>query len=114
MRYLFLIVVALTSGCDYLEARDIERTVRSHHRDPDATQFRGVKRCAPNSAIWQGEFNAKNGYGAYVGYQEFIYEDGSVYAVGDPSDGYVDALTRCTYAYTSHVERKLSSQSPTS
>ncbi|NBR31974.1 MAG: hypothetical protein EBS87_07520 [Sphingomonadaceae bacterium] len=125
LRYLFLIAAALLSGCDYMEARDIERTVRSHHRDPDATLFRGVTRCAPNSTIWQGEFNAKNAYGAYVGYQSFIYEDGkvttvsdgedyedgSIYTFGDSSDGYLDALTRCTNAYTSQIETRLRSRS---
>lgn len=47
--------------------------VRDKMKDPASVQFRNVKQVKYKSGMLLcGEFNAKNGYGAYTGYQPFI------------------------------------------
>lgn len=47
--------------------------VRDKMKDPGSVQFRNVKSLKYNGGVLLcGEFNAKNGYGAYTGYQPFI------------------------------------------
>lgn len=50
-----------------------EKAVRYNARDPDAVQFREVKRCSNDKAVIRGEYNGKNGYGAYAGFEPFYY-----------------------------------------
>lgn len=76
MKRAFAILVAATlSACGSAEA---ENAVRRQMMDPDATQFRNVEPCVADRTIWHGEFNSKNGFGAYTGFQPFFYENGQV------------------------------------
>ncbi|NMW18059.1 MAG: hypothetical protein HKK66_03335 [Chlorobiaceae bacterium] len=43
--------------------------VRRSLKDPESARFRNVHVCKGN--IVRGEFNAKNGYGGYSGYEKF-------------------------------------------
>lgn len=59
-------------------------------RDPESTEFRALVVRHPNCrsgtcvedpsgrAEVCGEYNAKNGFGGYVGYERFIYSDGKL------------------------------------
>lgn len=52
----------------------VKTDVISRFKDPDSVQYRDVKSVKDRSA-WKwyvcGEVNAKNGFGAYVGYDRF-------------------------------------------
>jgi len=41
--------------------------------DPDAAQFRDVRRCTGDRDVWRGEVNGKNRLGAFVGFKPFFY-----------------------------------------
>lgn len=62
--------------------------------DPDSVQFRGVRRCASEPALVTGEFNAKNAYGAYVGFQPFYYDRGGVLTLNEAT-AFGEATDRC-------------------
>lgn len=55
-----------------LSVAEAQQTVRSSMRDPEAVRFRGVRANRATGAVC-GWFNAKNGYGAYVGERPFVY-----------------------------------------
>lgn len=76
---------------------DAKSVISSKMRDPSSTLFQNVKvyRLGSDTTVC-GEFNAKNGFGAYVGYKKFYYRPGSsgvfqfVYEVNESgSYGYV-------------------------
>ncbi|HMO74139.1 MAG TPA: hypothetical protein PKD99_14100 [Sphingopyxis sp.] len=72
MRTAIAIVAALVlAGCDGAP----KDAVRSLVRDPDSTQFRYVQRCSHDRTVWRGDYNAKNGFGAYTGFQPFYYSE---------------------------------------
>lgn len=64
------------------ETRRAKEQVRSMMRDPASVQFRGVQIYRKKNVIRYvvcGEFNAKNGFGAYAGFKAFyIFSDGDV------------------------------------
>ena len=72
----------LLSGCNS-EQREAERAVSDRMRDPGSTQFKDVARCSADPNIWHGSFNAKNGFGAYSGFDPFYYENFRVVLLGD-------------------------------
>ena len=52
-----------------------EAAISENLKDPESTKFRNVtERKHPDGSFSRvcGEFNSKNGYGAYVGYQTFM------------------------------------------
>lgn len=59
-------------------------------KDPDAAKFRDVY-VVPNKATVCGEFNAKNGFGAYVGYKRFIVAPGGVFGIEDDGSMLIEA-----------------------
>lgn len=60
--------VALSSA-----KKEIERSIK----DPAAVQYRNLKLAKHSNFGYTvcGELNAKNGFGAYVGFKRFIYQD---------------------------------------
>lgn len=79
-----LVVATLASGCTDPFAAAKE-ALRHSMKDPDATQFREVAWCGKEGGPIEGEFNAKNSYGAYAGFERFYYADYSVGSdFGDP------------------------------
>lgn len=60
------------SACDSRIGR-AKDTVSRDMKDPASVQFRDVK--ATDAAVC-GEVNAKNSYGAYVGFRRFVVADG--------------------------------------
>lgn len=69
----------LSAGCDSLDplVRDAQEAVRRQLRDPGSAEFRDVRRCDKPNAV-QGEVNARNGFGGYVGFTPFLYVNGEV------------------------------------
>ena len=59
-------------------------TLANQMRDPGSTRFRGlyVSRSS-GEPILCGEFNSKNGYGAYAGFQPFVANDKGLAYFGD-------------------------------
>ncbi len=70
-KFLVLSCSLLLAGCNSRE-RDAKRRVAEVALDPAAVQFRNVHM----RGSWVcGEYNGKNRYGAYVGYQWFVVFD---------------------------------------
>lgn len=90
LRVITCLASLLLVGC---ESSRVEDAVRRQMRDPDATQFREVSRCPADNSVWRGEYNAKNGFGAYNGFQSFYYADGYVITAGQGD--ILAALHRC-------------------
>jgi len=54
-------------------------------KDPEATRFRNVRVKKGENGIVIGEFNAKNSFGGYVGYEKFYYDSKSKYKLSTES-----------------------------
>lgn len=63
-----LLIASLTS-CESAEVSSAKKYVADRMRDPSSVQFRNITR--GNDGAVCGEFNAKNGYGAYGGFKMF-------------------------------------------
>jgi hypothetical protein len=74
---------------------EIKQTVTANFKDPDSAKFRGllVFGADPESIITAcGEVNAKNSYGAYVGYKKF-FTIGTDFATVENEDNAEAVLT---------------------
>lgn len=76
MKRFFLLCAAVVIACASCAAEDpvittAKERISRQLRDPASVQFRNVER-HPKGAVC-GEYNAKNGYGAYVGFKPFGY-----------------------------------------
>lgn len=73
-KILFISVVAVTLvGCEkFQQEREAKKFIESYVRDPSSLQFK-------NTSGQCGEFNAKNGFGAYTGFDRYIYRNGTLY-----------------------------------
>ena len=82
----------LLAACNpHSEAEDAVRRIA---RDPDSVRFRDVIVCDKGQALTRGDFNAKNGFGAYNGFEPFFYAaDTGVVTAGDPQ--FSGLLERC-------------------
>lgn len=69
-----LAIAALTVTLIGCRPNPAEESVRQVFADPDSVQFRDVRKCAADSTLTTGVFNAKNAFGAYVGFQPFVVE----------------------------------------
>lgn len=89
-----IIVCAVAlAGCDNLpfgKIHDAKEKVRYQLNDGDSAKFREVRASAHFPGVICGEVNAKNGYGAYVGYKLFyLYQDiASIESVEDTETYY--------------------------
>lgn len=54
---------------------EAKRAVRERLKDPESARFRNVRvTLTPNNSVWiKGEYNAKNAFGGYVGFEKFVY-----------------------------------------
>lgn len=78
----FLLLGVLTFyGCDSKSVTEAKEVIEKDLKDPGSVEYRNILEYS--DSIVCGEYNAKNGYGAYVGYTEFIFYYGSV--VTNPS-----------------------------
>lgn len=96
-RSIVLAALAL-AGCDFDEVyspkiHDAKEGVRSRMRDPDSVNFRNVEICKGDRNVVIGDYNAKNGFGAYGGFESFAAE--GRYAAFWESSQYDDLLRRC-------------------
>ena len=65
-----LFTCALVLGCGQ-QASDAYRVIESQVKDPQNVQYREVR--TYNGGVVCGQFNAKNSFGAYVGFMQFVY-----------------------------------------
>ena len=71
-----------------------EEAVRAASLDPAATEFQDVGRCEKDRGIVTGKFNAKNAFGAYVGFQSFYWSaDGGLVLHEHPK--FSEMIDRC-------------------
>lgn len=77
------------------DTRAAKKTVRELLRDPDSGQFRNVRRIEAigGSSVVCGEFNGKNAFGAYGGFERFVY-------LADRKIVYVETLDDVMFART--------------
>jgi len=85
-------MLALT-GCSVSDNYKAETAVRSLMRDPESVQFQGVSRCGGDTNIWNGNYNAKNAFGAYTGFKPFYYDGQSVVLLENYN--FSNMTTRC-------------------
>jgi hypothetical protein len=73
-----LVAVALV-GCGSTELKNqAKAAVSANLRDPESVQFRNLtvgKTKANGAAYVCGEYNAKNGFGGYAGYERFMWDE---------------------------------------
>lgn len=70
-----LICLVALAACNS-QAREIEAAVSEKMKDPDSTKFRDIEPCSADPNVFTGEYNSKNGYGAYNGFKRFFYANG--------------------------------------
>ena len=70
---ILLVTLGLITGCSQAE-NNAENFVRERLKDPESANFRDlvVRQFKGKDAVC-GQVNAKNGFGAYVGFQKFVY-----------------------------------------
>jgi hypothetical protein len=73
-------------GCSVLEPdrKAAEDAVRATMKDPAAALFDYIASCSNDTAVWYGNVNGKNSFGAYNGSKPFYYAPGVVAYAGDP------------------------------
>lgn len=78
MKKLLIISILLSlTGCDkFQKEREAKKYIESIVKDPSSVQFR-------NTSGQCGEFNAKNGFGAYTGFDRYIYKNETLYLQSD-------------------------------
>lgn len=80
----FCLSLVWLSGCQGWQAeRDAQETVGRLLKDPSSAQYQNVTYVSSKEAVC-GEVNAKNSYGAYVGFRRFHVRAGK--AMLEPSD----------------------------
>lgn len=90
-----ILYLLLLQGCTQIFHKEALDAVRERTREPESVKFRNitVKRNNHANVVYVcGEYNAKNAYGGYVGYEFFVAsEDGSeVYTKSSPPSFAVD------------------------
>jgi hypothetical protein len=73
-------------GADAKLVADAKRAVADTFKDPDSVKFRDLgvyQRYNSGQRFLCGEVNAKNSYGAYVGYKTFYATDGDMHVISD-------------------------------
>jgi len=75
-RLCILCVISFLSGCYSKNISDAKSAVEKRMKDPDSVKFQNIEEFSED--IVCGEYNAKNGYGAYGGYESFIWKHGTV------------------------------------
>lgn len=90
LRLMGLCALLLLAACgDTQRAKDI---VAADFRDPDSVQWRNVHSVtdAIQGNFVCGEVNARNGFGAYVGYRKFVVDMDKGTAVIEPQSSSFD------------------------
>lgn len=81
----FGLLLAATSlvGCRPAEdplLAEAKRAVADKMKDPSSVKFRNVKLCETKGMV-TGEANAKNSFGAYTGFEPFVYANREAYTI---------------------------------
>jgi hypothetical protein len=91
MARILLLTFLILAGCDK-QAMDAKDAVKRQLKDPNSVEFRDVE--SYENGVTCGRYNAKNGYGAYSGFQGFVYDKGVVALQSDKE--YTSARDKCT------------------
>lgn len=75
-------ICLLIGGCEDTKLTDAKTALARRLKDPSSLQIRDVRPCDKPNAI-QGEYNAKNSFGAYVGFKPFIFAEYDVATLAD-------------------------------
>lgn len=77
MRVAMIVACFALVACDGGPVEQAKEAVAAGLKDPQSAQFREVKVCRSGKIV-EGEVNAKNAFGGYVGFEPFYYVDGAV------------------------------------
>ena len=83
MRKYVLFATVVLAACQPSESpliSEAKKAVADKVKDPSSVQFKDVKECDTKGMV-TGQFNAKNGFGAYTGFEAFIYRKPTAYMV---------------------------------
>ncbi|NBC37337.1 hypothetical protein GTZ99_12330 [Novosphingobium sp. FSY-8] len=105
-------VLALT-GCEALSPEyklksEAHKAVTALLRDPESADFDDstLQIYAAAGLVCDGKVNARNGYGGYTGFQNYVYSRaGGVAFENDDSTLYIQLLTKCTAEVVKETER---------
>lgn len=78
MRGSAIIIFLLLTSCAESEIERVKDAVANKTRDPTAAEFRNVRYCDGRDDLIAGEMNAKNAFGAYVGFTPFFWDRGVI------------------------------------
>lgn len=85
------IIAAIAVGPGEYRKHKARKITAAILHDPDSAQFRNLR--AIQDDIVCGEVNGKNLFGAYAGYQKFIYSNGRALIYEEVTVSDVDRLT---------------------
>lgn len=118
-KFIFLLFMLLPS-CQPEESENdqifeaAQTAVRKQLKDPGSAQFEDMQRCG-SSRIVTGYMNAKNGFGGYVGREQFVF-DGEAAIGGEnaipSSEIFISKLKKCTEVMQADL-KKVIENSPT-
>lgn len=88
MRRLALVGLVVLAGCGGAEDQ-AKKEVAALLRDPESAQFRDLRKAG---GLVCGEVNGRNAFGAYAGYQRFVFD--GLTAEIEPSRGSVSDVVQ--------------------
>ncbi|GGZ94146.1 hypothetical protein [Novosphingobium arvoryzae] len=87
---------------------EAQNAVRQQMRDPETVQFREsvLTTIYPDQGlVCMAEFNAKNGYGGYVGYETYSYSRQDGLAITGSESNFQTVMNACLEAMKSETEK---------
>lgn len=64
-------------GTEANKFAEVQQLLRNQMRDPESVQFRDMQACPRTAEAIAGNFNAKNEFGGYLGFEAFYFIPGS-------------------------------------
>jgi hypothetical protein len=85
MKKLLLIgVICLLAGCESHYEKEAKQAVVDQLKDPASVEWKDVRSKERVDSLGKkrilvcGQYNAKNSYGGYRGFEEFVWDDGEL------------------------------------
>jgi hypothetical protein len=82
-RFGLLLAITTLGSCHPTEdplLAEAKKSLADKMKDPSSVQFRNVKLCETKGMV-TGEANAKNSFGAYTGFEPFVYANRGSYTI---------------------------------
>ena len=87
---------------------EVETSVKSQLKDADSAKFQySLNEIFMHQNLVCGEVNAKNSFGGYGGFNDFIYDDGSVTFYENDPQGFLKAREKCVSATEAETKKTI-------